>query len=63
MDLHTEVTALTALSAGTFLVGVLLILFFGPTLTTLGIVLVTVGGLVFIVDAADVLGHWRQLTE
>jgi len=32
---------------------VLLVLFFGPTLTTVGIVLVTV----------DVIGHWRRVAD
>ena len=57
MDLDTEITALTTLSAVMFLVGTLLILFFGPTLTIVGMVLITASVLVFIVDVADVLGR------
>jgi len=38
---------------GDVLRGVLLVLFFGPTLTTVGIVLVTV----------DVIGHWRRVAD
>jgi len=62
MDLNTEITLLTALSAVTFFVGILLVLFFGPTLTTVGIVLITVGAVVFVVDLMDAIGHWRRIS-
>jgi len=62
MDLGFEITALTALSAIAFLGGVLLVLFAGPTLTAVGIVLVTVGTLLFVVDVADVMGYWRRVS-
>lgn len=63
MNLNTEITILTALSAGMFLVGTLLILFYGPTLTIVGLVLFTAGTLAFLVDVTDVIGHWRRFSD
>lgn len=63
MDLGVEITLLTVLSAVLFLVGILLIVISGPTLTILGIVLVILSAVVFLVDIADILGHWRRITD
>lgn len=62
MDLGFEITALTLLSAVLLLAGILLIVFFGPTLTITGIVLVTLSAVVFIADIADIIGHWRRIS-
>ena len=61
MDLDVEITSLTLLSAVLLLVGILLIVFSGPTLTIIGIVLVTLSGLVFIVDIVDIVEHWKRI--
>lgn len=63
MDLGVEITLLTVLSAVLFLVGILLIVISGPTLTIIGIVLVILSAVVFLVDIADILGHWRRITD
>lgn len=62
MDLDFEIASLTVLSAILFLVGILLVVFSGPTLTIIGIVLVSLSGVVFIVDMVDIVGHWRRIT-
>lgn len=62
MDLAVEISALTLVSAVFFLGGILLIVFTGPTPTIIGIVLVVISAVVFLVDMADVLGHWRRIT-
>ena len=62
MDLGFEITSLTLLSAVLFLVGILLIVFSGPTLTIIGIVLVSLSAVVFIADMVDIVGHWRRIT-
>lgn len=63
MDLGVEITLLTLLSAVLFLGGILLIVLSGPTLTIIGIVLVILSAVVFLADIADILGHWRRITD
>jgi hypothetical protein len=62
MELNTELTVLTALATVLFVVGTLFVLFFGPTLTTVGIVLIVASVLVLFVDVADVIGNWRRVS-
>lgn len=62
MDLGLEITALALLSAVMFLGGILLIVFSGPTLTIIGIVLVILSAVVFLADMADIIGHWQRIT-
>ena len=63
MDLGLKITALTLLSAAMFLGGILLIFFAGPTLTIIGIVLVTLSAVVFLTDMADIIGRWQRVTR
>lgn len=55
MDLGFRVTLFTVVSGLLLLVGSLLILLDGPTMDVLGLLLVTLSGVVFIVDAKDLL--------
>lgn len=63
MDLGAEITLLTVLSAVLFLAGILFIILSGPMLTIIGIVLVILSAVVFLADIADILGHWRRITD
>lgn len=62
MAVEFDITALTLLSGVLLLGGMLIIVFAGPTLTVVGIVLVTLSAVVFIADIADVIGHWRRIS-
>lgn len=63
MDWDFEITFLTLLTTLFFLVGTVLILFAGPTLTIVGIGLITLSAIVFVVDMVDIVGHWRRITN
>lgn len=63
MDLRTEITALTALSTVAFLAGAALVLFFEGVWPVVGIVLLTVSGVVLVLDVTDVFAHWRQVSD
>lgn len=55
MDLGARVTLYTVVSGLLFVVGVLAILLGGPMMDMAGLVLITLSGIVFIVDAKDLL--------
>lgn len=62
MKLNTEISVLTLLSTVLFVVGTLFVLFFGPTVTIVGMVLIVASVLVLFVDVATVIGNWRSVT-
>lgn len=62
MDLELEVTVLTLVSTVAFLAGIVLVLLYGPTLTMVGVLLIIGSTVVFLLDLADVVGHWGKLT-
>lgn len=63
MEWDFEITFLTLLTTLFFLTGTALILFAGPTLTAVGIGLMTVSTIVFVVDLVDAVDHWRRIRE
>lgn len=55
MDIGLRDTLLTLGTAALLLAGVLLVLFADPALTVVGIVLIALSGIVFVVDAKDLV--------
>lgn len=63
MDFDSRETLLTLGTSVTMLVGIALVLFFGATLTIVGILLVVASSILFVVDSADLLAKWRDTRE
>lgn len=63
MDFDSRESLLTLGTTATMLLGIALILFFGTTLTVVGIVLVTASAILFIVDTTDIVTKWRETRE
>lgn len=63
MDFDIRESLLTLGTTAAMLIGIALVLFFGTTLTVVGIVLITVSAILFIVDATDVITKWRETRE
>lgn len=63
MDFDSRETLLTIGTTVTMLVGIALVLFFGPELTVVGIVLVTASAILFVADTMDILSKWQETRE
>ena len=63
MNLDARELALVGAATVMFLVGIGLVLFYGPTLTMVGIVLITLSAVTLLLGVKDVIGDWRNARE